>query len=109
MFYTRGSSGLRDRTRISCVSCIGRRVLYHLGSPHRKNVECETPFPEELNQPAALQPLPEATAWPCLPPESLSEPHWVWRAACPAMRCPRGADINSRAGADFQPHLDAYW
>ena len=28
--YTRGSSRLRDRAHISCVSCIGRWVLYHL-------------------------------------------------------------------------------
>ena len=26
---SRGSSPARDRTRVSCVSCIGRRVLYH--------------------------------------------------------------------------------
>ena len=28
--YTRGSSQLRDRTCISCVSCFGRWILYHL-------------------------------------------------------------------------------
>ena len=27
--YSRGSSPLRDGTSISCVSCIGRRILYH--------------------------------------------------------------------------------
>ena len=27
--YSRGSSWLRDWTRLSCVSCIGRWVLYH--------------------------------------------------------------------------------
>ena len=27
--YFRGSSQLRDRTLISCISCIGRRILYH--------------------------------------------------------------------------------
>ena len=27
--YYRGSSQPRDQTRVSCVSCIGRRVLYH--------------------------------------------------------------------------------
>ena len=27
--YSRGSSRLRDRTRVSCVSCISRRILYH--------------------------------------------------------------------------------
>ena len=27
--YSRGSSWPRDQTRISCVSCIGRRILYH--------------------------------------------------------------------------------
>ena len=33
---SRGSSWLRDRTLISCISCIGRSLLYqlcHLGSP----------------------------------------------------------------------------
>ena len=30
---SRGSFWRRDRTIISCVSCIGRQVLYHLGSP----------------------------------------------------------------------------
>ena len=85
MFYTRGSSGLRDRTRISCVSCIGRQVLYHLESPHRKNVECETPFPEELNQPAALQPRPRP---PPGPASHLNHP--VSRTGCgeqPAQLC----------------------
>ena len=36
IFCSRGSSQPRDRTCISCVSCIGRQVLYHqhhLGSP----------------------------------------------------------------------------
>ena len=35
MFSSRGSSWLRDRTRISYIYCIGRWVLYqcHLGSP----------------------------------------------------------------------------
>ena len=34
--YSRGSSHLRDQTRISCIISIGRRILYHwchLGSP----------------------------------------------------------------------------
>lgn len=34
--FCRGSSGPRGRTQVSCISCIGRRVLYqysHLGSP----------------------------------------------------------------------------
>ena len=30
---SRGSSQPRDRTCVSYVSCIGRQVLYHLGSP----------------------------------------------------------------------------
>ena len=29
-YYSRGSSWPRDRTHISCVSCIGRQILYHL-------------------------------------------------------------------------------
>ena len=40
---SRGSSGLRDQTRVSCVSCIGRSVLYqlcHLGSPFILSVCC---------------------------------------------------------------------
>ena len=27
--YSRGSSWLRDQTHISCISCIGRQILYH--------------------------------------------------------------------------------
>ena len=27
--YSRGSSQPKDQTSVSCVSCIGRRVLYH--------------------------------------------------------------------------------
>ena len=27
--YSRGSSWLRNRTQVSCVSCIGRHILYH--------------------------------------------------------------------------------
>ena len=37
----RGSFQLRDQTHISCVSCMGRLVLYHychLGSPFHRNV-----------------------------------------------------------------------
>ena len=30
--YSMGSSRPRDQTHISCVSCIGRQVLYHWGS-----------------------------------------------------------------------------
>ena len=29
LFFSRGSSGPRDWTWVSCVSCIGRRILYH--------------------------------------------------------------------------------
>ena len=31
--YARASSQPRDRTRLSCVSCTGKWILYHLGSP----------------------------------------------------------------------------
>ena len=27
--FSRGSSGHRDRTSISCISCFGRQILYH--------------------------------------------------------------------------------
>ena len=33
MTSSRGSSRIRDRTRISYISCISKSVLYHLGSP----------------------------------------------------------------------------
>ena len=29
IWYTRGSSQPKDRTHVSCVSCIGRQILYH--------------------------------------------------------------------------------
>ena len=29
LFYTRGSSQPRDWTQVSCISCIGRWILYH--------------------------------------------------------------------------------
>ena len=29
IFYSRGSSQPRDQTCVSCVSCVGRQVLYH--------------------------------------------------------------------------------
>ena len=39
---SRGSSRPKDRTRVSCVSCISRRVLYHerlLGCPRKLNAK----------------------------------------------------------------------
>ena len=39
--FSRGSSRPRDGTRVSYVSCVGRRVLYHcrhLGSPQRRTL-----------------------------------------------------------------------
>ena len=38
---SRGSSCPRSRTQVSCISCIGRRILYslyHLGSPYNGTV-----------------------------------------------------------------------
>ena len=29
IFFSKGSSPFRDQTCISCISCIGRRILYH--------------------------------------------------------------------------------
>ena len=54
---TRGSSQTRDQTCISCVSCIGKRVLYHwchLGSPEfswslRQKSRQDTPSEVSLN------------------------------------------------------------
>ena len=43
MPFTGGSSWPRDRTCISYISCIGRRVLYHehhLGSPSAQPIRC---------------------------------------------------------------------
>ena len=35
--FTRGSSQPRDRTRISCVSCTGRWILYHWARGHAQS------------------------------------------------------------------------
>ena len=34
--FSRGSSRPRNQTHISCVSCTGRQILYHLGSPKKE-------------------------------------------------------------------------
>ena len=37
---SRGSSHPRDQMHVSCISCLGRQILYHLrhlGSPHPKD------------------------------------------------------------------------
>ena len=41
---SRRSSQPRDGTHVSCVSCIGRRILYHCttSEAHSYNIECET-------------------------------------------------------------------
>ena len=42
IYYSGGSSQAKDQARVSCISCIGRQILYHrchLGSP---------PFPSEF-------------------------------------------------------------
>ena len=42
---SRGSSRPKDQTRVSCVSCISRRVLYHehlLGCPRKLNAKKKT-------------------------------------------------------------------
>ena len=60
MSSSRGSSQLRDRTCVSCASCIGKQVLYHqhhLGSP-RKQVESTFHF-------LALPFLPTVTFFLC--------------------------------------------
>ena len=48
MSFYRGSSQLRDRTHVSYISCIGRKVLYHQHHPQKP------PFitrePEESNE-----------------------------------------------------------
>ena len=51
--YSRGSSQPRDRIRISCDSCIGRRVLYHKhhwGRPHNPATALQGVYPKELKQ-----------------------------------------------------------
>ena len=40
ILYSRGSSQPRDWTRVSCISCIGRQILYHC-------VTCEAPILEQ--------------------------------------------------------------
>ena len=46
--FSRGSSWPRDQTQGSCVSCIGRKILYqpyHLGSPINKVISPHWIFP----------------------------------------------------------------
>ena len=50
--FSRGSSQLRDRTYVSCVSCTGRQILYHCtnreahavikGTPNLSGLEKQT-------------------------------------------------------------------
>ena len=48
MPFCRGSSPPRDPTCVSCVSCIGRQLLYHLGSPICKLIyKCRNRFLEK--------------------------------------------------------------
>ena len=63
--FSRGSSQPRDRTRISCISCIGRQILYHGATreaPYRDKSESEkshgvdiTREKEERNMPNKSQ------------------------------------------------------
>ena len=38
--FPRGSSRPRDRTRVSCVSCIGKQILCHLSHQRSPDIEC---------------------------------------------------------------------
>ena len=49
IFYSRGSSRPRDQTCISCVSCIGRQILFHCTSQEALAVKTfGDPMPERL-------------------------------------------------------------
>ena len=41
MSYFRASSRSTDRTRISCVSCNGRQILYHLATWEAQELPCD--------------------------------------------------------------------
>ena len=47
---SRGSSQPRDRTHISCVSCIGRQVLYHYCHLGNETLAASTPSANKRNQ-----------------------------------------------------------
>ena len=49
--YSRRSSQFRDQTRVSCISCIGRQILYHC--PTWKNLE--TAGSTQISQEEAAQ------------------------------------------------------
>ena len=38
--FSRGSSQCRDQNRISCISCIGRQVLYHGATREARHIMC---------------------------------------------------------------------
>ena len=59
--YSRGSSQPKDRTGVSCVSCMGRWIffflpLYHLGSPINASVQFSRLVVSNSLQPHELQP-----------------------------------------------------
>ena len=49
ILYSRGSSQTKDQTHVSCVSCIGRWILYHCTTWEAKQVSWR-PLKKELNQ-----------------------------------------------------------
>ena len=48
--FSRGSSQPRDPTRLSCVSCIGRRVLYHCATWEAHFMDGQAYRPESISE-----------------------------------------------------------
>ena len=118
---SRGSSQPRDQTCVSCISCIGRWVLYHqhhLGSPRTLIGALKSP-PSGLDLPAGLHlhgsspPCPRGNAEVCwslnsspeLSSFSLDVPSWT-PSGCP---CCSNAPVSSAPprlqSLLFRPHL----
>ena len=70
IFSSRGSSWSRYQTCVAWVSCISRRILYHLGSQHRglsvqfsSSVMSDSLRPHGLQHTRLLYPSPTPRAW----------------------------------------------
>ena len=66
---SRGSSLPRDRTPISCISCIGRQILYH---------ECHLGSPRESELPNRILGDRSVTSWPEEDSPDPKSTDWLW-------------------------------
>ena len=77
--YSRGSSRPRDRTLVSCISCIGRLILYHCTSwealvliPRGSTLTLPVILFPRSRYCALLFTVRDETSSPCLPFEHMS-------------------------------------